>query len=364
MTGRHELRVILAVLLLIDGVVAGARPASAVDPPPSEPPAQAPSGPGQSPGHPHSVTPETVTADTTMADVNGVKITFGQLDRMVREQIPNVTGHGTISPGRLRQRAFELLDQMVTDELILQEAARLQMAADQKQVEAELAKQRSRFSTEEDYRNALAQRQLTEQQFRRRMERAVLIQQVIDREVNEKVTVTDDDLAAYYREHLDKFKIPLQYRLRLLLVSVDPSATPDEWEQAKQRAEAYRSRALGGEDFAALARQYSGDADTKNKGGDTGMVHHGQLGLSDVEHAVEHLHPGQITEPVRTLYGYYIAKVEETRPARQQTYDELNKALFRQELLEARRRERYREWITTLRSRARITMVSPSSATP
>jgi parvulin-like peptidyl-prolyl isomerase len=352
--------VALAGLWLLTGGTPGAQGTASAA---SEPSDQSAQPPAASPSVP-TITPETVTADTVMADVNGVKITFGQLDQRVREQIPNVTGHGTISPARLRKRAYEILEQMVTDELILQEAARLHITTNQKRIDAEMAKQRSRFATEADYQNALRQRQWTEQLFRQRLERAMLIQQVVDQEVNDKVTVTDGDLAAYYRDHKDKFKIPMQYRLRLLLVSVDPSATPDEWEQAKRRAEAYRSRALKGEDFASLARQYSGDADTKNKGGDTGLVHHGQLGLTDVEHAVEHLKPGQITEPVRTLYGYYIAEVEETRPARQQTFEELNKALFRQELLEARRRERYQEWITALRSRARITMMAPSSATP
>jgi peptidyl-prolyl cis-trans isomerase C len=357
MKRRQLLRVTLAGLfLLIIGAPAGIASAAS----PSEKPAPSPAVSGQQP----ALTPETVTAGTVMAEVNGVTITFGELEKIVREQIPNVTGHGTISSGRLREHAFELLDRMITNELILQEAARLHITVDHKRVDAEMAAQRRRFPTEAAYQSALTQRQLTEPLFRQRMERAVLIQQVVDHEVNDKVTVTDADLAAYYRDHKEKFKIPLQYRLRLLLVSVDPSATPDEWNQAEKRAREYRNRGLKGEDFAALARQFSGDAGTKNNGGDTGLIHHGQLGLTDVEHAVEHLKPGQITEPVRTIYGFYLAKVEETRPARQQTFEELNKALFRQELMEARRREEFQSWMGALRSRAKITRVSPPAAPP
>jgi len=345
--------------LLMGGIPTQAGMVAAVSPPsgtsPQAPPAQA---------GPPALTPETVTADTVMAEVNGVKITFGELDRTVREQIPNVTGHGTISSSRLRQRGRELLDQMIVDELIIQEAKRLRIAVDKKQVEAEIAKQRSRFPTEGKYQEALKQRQLTEPLFRQRMERAVLIRQVVDQEVAEKVTVSDDDLGAYYRDHKEKFKIPMQYRLRLLLVSVDPSATPDEWAQAEKRALELRSRALKGEDFAALARQFSGDADTRDKGGDTGLVHHGQLGLTDVEHAVEPLNPGEITQPIRTIYGFYLARVEEKKPGRQQTFEELNKTLFRQELLEARYKERYLEWIAKLKSQATITRSIPASSTP
>jgi parvulin-like peptidyl-prolyl isomerase len=309
-------------------------------------------------------TPETVTADTVMAEVNGVKITYGELEKNVREQIPNVTGHGTISPARLRERALEMLEEMITDELVLQEAKRLHLSVDAKQVDAELKRQRARFASEEKYQDALKQRHLTEKLYRQRLERAVLIQQVITHEVTDKVTVTDDDLAAYYRDHRDKFQIPMQYRLRLLLVSVDPSATPDDWEQARKRTLDFKNRGSKSEDFAALARQFSGDAETRSKGGDTGLIHHGQLGLTDVEDAVEPLKPGEITDPVRTIYGFYLARVEEKRPGRQQTFDEVNKPLFRQELMESRRRERYREWMEGLKSQAKITRLFDETKGP
>jgi parvulin-like peptidyl-prolyl isomerase len=338
---------VLAAWLLLPG---GGMAATA--PPPSEAPTQAPPA---TPGQLQAPTPETVTADTVMAEVNGVKITYGELEKNVREQIPNVTGHGTISSGRLRARALVMLEEMITDELVLQEAKRLRISVDGKQVDAELKRQRGRFPTAEKYEEALKQRHLTEKMFRQRLERAVLIQQVITHEVTDKVTVTDDDLAAYYHDHQDKFQIPMQYRLRLLLVSVDPSATSDDWEQARKRALDFKSRGSTSENFAALAREFSGDVETKKKGGDTGLVHHGQLGLTDVEDAVEPLKPGEITDPVRTIYGFYLARVEEKRPGRQQTFEEVNKPLFRQELMEARRRERYGEWMNGLRSQAKIT---------
>jgi len=319
-----------------------------------------PGGAGQRP----AVTPETVTADTVMAEVNGVPITFGELSRAVREQIPNISGHGTVSSARLRQHAFEMLEQLITDELIVQEAKRLHITVDRKAVDAEIKRQRGRFQTEEKYQEALKQRYGTEALFRKEMERAVLVQQVTNREVTEKVTVTDDDLAAYYRDHQDKFRIPMQYRLRILLVSVDPAAPQEEWEQARLRALEYRTRALKGEDFSALARRFSGDAETREKGGDTGLIHQGQLGLTDVEAAAVVLKPGEMTEPIRTIYGFYLVRMEDKRPERQQTFEELNKALFRQELTTAKRRERFETWVETLRSQATVTRTLAAPGTP
>jgi peptidyl-prolyl cis-trans isomerase SurA len=331
--------------------------------PPSSVGAEKAQAPAESSRQP-VLTPETVTADTVMAEVNGVKITFGELSKTVRERIPNVTGHGTISAQHLRARAFETLEEMISSELVRQEAARLHITVDQKRVDAELKRQRGLFASEEKYHTALQERHLTEQQFRHRLEQAMLIQQVTEQEVNDKVTVTDDDLAAYYRDHKEKFKIPMQYRLRILLVSVDPSVSPDEWERARKRAVEYRARGLKGEDFGALARQYSGDGETRNKGGETGWIHHGQLGLGEVEDAAERLKPGEITEPISTIYGYYLAQMLEERPGRQQTFEELNKTLFRQELTDAKRRERYQQWMNTLHAQARITRFSDAPGAP
>lgn len=322
--------------------------------------AQTPAGPN----HQSVLTPETVTADTVMAEVNGVKITFGELSKTVRERIPNVTGHGTISAQHLRERAYETLEEMISSELVRQEAARLHITVDQKWVDAELTRQRGLFASEEKFQTALQERHLTEQLFRRRLEQALLIRQVTEQEVYDKVTVTDDDLAAYYRDHKEKFKIPMQYRLRILLVSVDPAATPDEWDQAKKRAEEFRNRGLKGEDFGALARQFSGDSETRNKGGETGWIHHGQLGLGEVEDAAERLKPGEITEPITTIYGYYLAQMVEARPGRQQTFEELNKKLFRQELTDAKRQERYQQWMNALHAKAHITRFSDTPGAP
>ncbi len=305
-----------------------------------------------------------MTRTTVVAEINGVKITYDELEKTLFERIPNITSHGTISPGHLRQRAFELLDQLIRDELVVQEANRLGIKVDRKKIDAEIARQRALFSSEGKFQEKLKQRGLTLAQFRQRIERTMLIQEVVDREVTKKVTVTDADMAAYFRDHHEKFMIPMQYRLKILLLPVDPSATPDVWEQERQRAIELRRRAQKGEDFADIVRQYSGDRETRDRGGDTGLIHHGQLGVGEVEDAVEPLKPGAFTDPVRTIYGFYLARVEEKRPGRQQTFEELNKELFRRELMEAKQRERYQEWMTTISSQAKITSLSPPLPAP
>lgn len=83
-----------------------------------------------------------------------------------------------------------------------------------------------------------------------------------------------------------------------------------------------------------LAKKYSADPGTKDKGGDLGFVTRGQL-IEDFEKAAFALKPGEISQPIRTPFGYHIIKVEERRPASQKSFAEV-KDQIKEELTQQR----------------------------
>ena len=84
-----------------------------------------------------------------------------------------------------------------------------------------------------------------------------------------KVTVSEEDIADYYESNLEKFKNPKTVQARHILIKAGQNAKPEEVESARQKAEDVLKLVRDGQDFAALARQYS-EGPTKTKGGDLG----------------------------------------------------------------------------------------------
>ena len=135
-----------------------------------------------------------------------------------------------------------------------------------------------------------------------------------------KVTVSKEDIADYYESNLEQFKSPHTVQARHILIKVEQKATPEQVEQARQRIDEVYKLAKAGQDFAELAKQYS-EGPTKTKGGDLGTFRRQDMvkPFSDKAFAMQ---AGEISEPVRTNFGWHIIKVEQVNPATIKSLDE------------------------------------------
>jgi peptidyl-prolyl cis-trans isomerase D len=135
-----------------------------------------------------------------------------------------------------------------------------------------------------------------------------------------KLTVAEADMQDYYESNLEKFKNPKTVQARHILIKVDQNAKPEEVESARQRAEDVLKLARDGQDFAALARQYS-EGPTKTKGGDLGTFRREAMVKPFADKAFS-MKAGDISDPVRTRFGWHIIKVENVNPAKTLSLDE------------------------------------------
>ncbi len=138
-----------------------------------------------------------------------------------------------------------------------------------------------------------------------------------------------------------------QNRVRHILVRTNEVVSEDD---ARRKLEQLRERLVNGADFADLARQYSDDG-SAGRGGELGWVYPGDT-VPDFERAMNELKPGEISQPVRSPFGWHLVQVMERRTADVSTDRQRLEA--RKALRERKSDEAYQEWLRQLRDRAYV----------
>lgn len=127
---------------------------------------------------------------------------------------------------------------------------------------------------------------------------------------DDSVTVDDDEIEAYYREHRDdEFAVPARASVQVAVLPKAPLAS-DSTAALERAREAYRRVTSGGEDFAAVAREMSSDSASARRGGELGWFTRGQM-VPAFEEAAFSASEGSVTEPVKSQFGYHVIQVEE-----------------------------------------------------
>ena len=128
-----------------------------------------------------------------------------------------------------------------------------------------------------------------------------------------QVTISDEDVSEYYRGHLGEFEKPKTVHARHILLKLEEGADDETVETVRRRADDIALKAKAGEDFAQLAQQYS-EGPTKDRGGDLGTFKKEDM-VKPFADAAFSMPPGEVSEPVRTRFGFHIIKVEAVNPA-------------------------------------------------
>jgi len=139
--------------------------------------------------------------------------------------------------------------------------------------------------------------------------------------LEQAIAVTDADLQRFYDQNKDSFRVPERVDVRhILLKTTDKPAT--EEPKIKAKAEDIEKQLKAGANFAELAKKYSEDPGAAQTGGEYKGVTRGQM-VPEFEQAAFSLKPGQISDPVKTTYGYHILQVEKHEDARLRPFEEV-----------------------------------------
>jgi peptidyl-prolyl cis-trans isomerase C len=253
------------------------------------------------------------------------------------------------------------MQRVVDSKLLAQEAERLKMQPNDQRVKETMAQIEKQAGGRAQLDEALAQRGMTYDMLAASVAESDLVQVFIETTIDPQVSVSPEEVAAYYKEHPEMFQQPEQVHARHILMTAGADASAETKEAAKAKAEAARKRALAGEDFAALAIEVS-EGPSAPKGGDLGFFTRQQM-VAPFADAAFALEVGGISEVVETQFGYHVIKVEEKRPAKTMTFDEVREPLTEM-LRQNQGGEATTKVLDQLAEKAKITQVGMGSAEP
>ena len=232
--------------------------------------------------------------DKVLATVNGVEIRAGKVYEVAALNMLNLEAQGrSLSETEERELRMSILEMIINDELLAQQAESLGITIDEAEIESQLQEVRDQHGTAAAFDAVLAETGVTADEFRAEVSRRLLSQAFLSGITN-GVTITDEEARSVY----DEFPVR-----QILIRSLrnDPEARRTA---ARERTEEAHRRSVGGEDFATLAKEYS-QAPNAASGG---LVSHFPRGVMvpQFEEVAFALEPGEISDVFETDYGFNI----------------------------------------------------------
>jgi|CZKE01.1.fsa_nt_gi peptidyl-prolyl cis-trans isomerase SurA len=251
------------------------------------------------------------------AKVNGYAITDAELEKIYQTQYPQpVEGS---NEDLVNTQKMDVLGSLITNEIMLQKAEKLGLAAVDADVEAEFTKMKAPY-TEEEFRKQLAERKLTEADLKSQLHRQLTVDKLVNKEIASHINITDADVVNFYNANKASFNLA-EPQVHMAQILVTPAPDPEvrnlknskaqNETEAKIKIEDIYARLLRGDDFSQVAQNYSEDPKSVSSGGDMGFVPESALEKANPElrKLVVSLQPGAISQPIKTEEGYRILKV-------------------------------------------------------
>ncbi len=249
---------------------------------------------------------------------NGISITRSQLDEaMIGIKTAAAARGQSIPAEQLTMMEGQILNRMIQVQVLNGRSTEAEKQAGKEAAEKRIKDLREQAGSDEVFNARLKTIGLDEAQLKSKMTEELTAEAVLKRDL--KVEVSDEDIKKFYDENPGRFEKPEMVRAAHVLIGTmdmnSQTDLSDEQKAAKKKiADDVLKRAKAGEDFAKLAKEYSEDPGSKDKGGEYTFPR-GQM-VPEFESAAFSMTTNQISDLVTTRYGYHIIKTLEKIPAK------------------------------------------------
>jgi peptidyl-prolyl cis-trans isomerase C len=294
-----------------------------------------------------------------VATVDGDKISRAQLyeafDKAV--QMSGVKAADLTSDQKM-EGYRQLLDELITEKLVTKAAAGITVP--QSEVDAQIAKIKAQFPSEEDFSKQLAQVGQSPEQLSDTIKKMLQQQHWLESQIAGKTEVTDEEAMKFYEANKAEFQQPDTVKASHILFLVNKDDSQEVVNQKLEAAKAAEARAKSGEDFVKLAKELSEEPGAKESGGDLGFFPKDRM-VPEFAEAAFSQKVGDISDPVRTQFGWHVIKVTDKKAAGTLPYEEVKAQLIT--FLKAKKQEEAAQaLLQSLRTSAQIENTLPPPA--
>ena len=297
----------------------------------------------------------------TVAVVEGQEIKKAELE----EAFANVLAAQKIAvdsiPAEERAMGYRMiLDELIVNKLLLKRSADTPVT--DAEVNAQFERIKASFGSEEQLKKQLATVGQTVDAVKTEMRERLRQEHWIDEQIKGKAEVTEADAEDFYKKNPEQFKSPEQVRASHILVAVSQDAKPEAVVEKEKAAQAIAARVKKGEPFDKLAKELSEDPSAKQNSGDLDFFTKEAM-VPEFANAAFSMKKDEISDPVRSQFGYHIIKVTDHKDAETVSLEKAKPQLLAY-LKRQKKQAEVQKVVEDLRAKADVKVNLPEAPTP
>lgn len=271
-------------------------------------------------------TGQTATAEEgnnePVAEVNGEEISRQEYDQLLNYFRYQYMQQGMqVQGSQLEELKKMVLESMIDNVLMYQIAKENGYAPSEEELDEELRKTKERFDNTEAYQQALNQQGMSEADLRDELAVQMTKYKFEQDKFGAETKVEPSEVKEFYENNPEQFEQPEQVRASHILIKVPEDATEEDKQAAREKLMDAKERIENGEEFSEVAREVS-EGPSNERGGDLDYFGRGQM-VPEFEEAVFNMEVGQLSDIVKTSFGYHLIKKTDAKEAADVPFEEV-----------------------------------------